>query len=190
MAFAFFCWTITPESPRWLLTKKRVSQADRILREIAKTNGAEPPEDLTPRLIKIANDTSEVVYGMGSLFVSWRLAWRSVLVSICFTASAFVYYQLVINIGNMGGNLFLNFFLIALVEGPGSAMGFLLANKLGRRWTHAGLLLLNAALFFVLMWVVYYPDLAPLVTFVCMFIKFNISATFAVAYFQVRCKLY
>ena len=105
MAFAFFCWTITPESPRWLLTKKRVSQADRILREIAKTNGAEPPEDLTPRLIKIANDTSEVVYGMGSLFVSWRLAWRSVLVSICFTASAFVYYQLVINIGNMGGNL-------------------------------------------------------------------------------------
>ena len=108
------------------------------------------------------------------------------LVSICFTASSFVYYQLVINIGNMGGNLFLNFFLIALVEGPGSAMGFFLANKFGRRWTHAGILLLSALLFFISMWVVYDPNLSPVVTFLCMFIKFNISATFAVAYFQVN----
>ena len=186
MAFAFLCWKITPESPRWLLTKKKVSQADLILRTIAKTNGVHPPEDLMPRLIKIADDTSEVIYGMGSLFTSWRLAWRSMLVSICFTASSFVYYQLVINIGNMGGNLFLNFFLIALVEGPGSAMGFVLANKFGRRWTHAGILLLSAALFFISMWVVYDPSLSPVVTFLCMFIKFNISATFAVAYFQVK----
>ena len=187
MAFVFLCWKITPESPRWLLTKKKVAQADLILRKIAKTNGVQPPEDLMPRLMKITNDTSEVVYGMGSLFTSCRLAWRAVLVSICFTTSSFVYYQLVINIGNMGGNLFLNFFLIALVEGPGSALGFVLANKFGRRWTHAGLLLLNTLLFFATMWVVYYyPSLTVVVTVFCMLIKFNISATFAVAYFQVN----
>ena len=73
MAFAILCWKITPESPRWLLTKKKVAQADLIMRKIAKTNGAQPPEDLMPRLIKIANDTSGVVYGMGSLFTSWKM---------------------------------------------------------------------------------------------------------------------
>ena len=58
---------------------------------------------------------------------------RTICVTIGFTASAFVYYQLVINIGNMAGNIFLNMFLLGLVEGPGCAMGVFLADKCGRR---------------------------------------------------------
>ena len=33
------------------------------------------------------------------------MAFRTICVTIAFTASAFVYYQLVINIGNMAGNV-------------------------------------------------------------------------------------
>ena len=43
----------------------------------------------------------------------------------------------------------------------------------------------NAVLFFVIMWIVYNPNLAALVTVLCMIIKFNISATFVLSYMQV-----
>ena len=43
---------------------------------------------------------------------------------------------MMINVQNMAGNTFLNLFLLGLVEGPGNLMGVILANKLGRRWTH------------------------------------------------------
>ncbi len=182
----FGCITILPESPRWLLTKKRVEEARDILVKIAKVNKAEVPKDLDENLHALANAKGETTYGYLSLFASWRLALRTMYVTVAFTSSAFVYYQLIINIGNMGGNLFMNMFLMGLVEGPGCAMGFFAADKFGRRWTHSILLLTNGILFFAVMWVVYQPNLNPLVIFLCMWIKMNISGTFVLAYMQVR----
>ena len=64
--------------------------------------------------------------------------------------------------------------------------GSAVADLFGRRWTHAGILLINAICFFILIWIVSYPFLTPLVTVLCMIVKFNISATFTVAYVQVK----
>jgi len=94
---------------------------------------AEVPHDLDEKLDTMALDTEEKSYGFASLFGSWTLALRTVIVTIAFTASAFVYYQLVINIGNMAGNIFLNMFLMGLVEGPGCFVGVYAAEKFGRR---------------------------------------------------------
>ncbi len=38
MAFIFFCWKIVPESPRWLISKGRVEEANSILEEICMVN--------------------------------------------------------------------------------------------------------------------------------------------------------
>ena len=108
---------------------------------------------------------------------------------IAFTASAFVYYQLVINIGNMAGNTFLNMFLLGLVEGPGCVLGVYLSDKIGRRWSHFSMLGTNAVLFFVLMFTAYNPNLKSLVIFLCMWIKLNISGTFVVSYVQVSSRV-
>ena len=81
---------------------------------------------------------------------------RTVLCTIGFTASAFIYYQMMINVQNMAGNTFLNLFLLGLVEGPGNLMGVILANKLGRRWTHSGLLAVNTLVLGLLMGLVLY----------------------------------
>ena len=58
-----------------------------------------------------------------SLFGTPILCARTVMITIGFTASAFVYYQMVINVSNMVGNTFLNLFLLGLVEGPGNVLG-------------------------------------------------------------------
>ena len=95
-----------------------------------------------------------------------------------------------INVQNMAGNTFLNLFLLGLVEGPGNLMGTLLANKIGRRWTHTGLLTLNTLMLGILMGLVTYQATeawaTPVISFLCMWVKMNISATFVVAYIQVK----
>ena len=137
------------------------------------------------KLKSVIEENSEQTYGYVSLFKNWQMAIRTICVTIAFIASAFVYYQLVINIGNMAGNTFLNMFLLGLVEGPGCVLGVYLSDKIGRRWTHFAMLATNAVLFFVLMFTAYEADLKNLVIFLCMWIKLNISGTFVVSYVQV-----
>merc|ERR1719215_2229303 len=85
------------------------------------------------------------------------------------------------------GSTFLNLFLLGLVEGPGNFWGFYLAKKLGRRWCHSTLLLINALLFAAIMPLSHYAEdrgVGIAISVLCMLIKFNIAATFLVAYIQ------
>ena len=191
LALFFFTWKMLPESPRWLVTKGKTKDAVKILTRIAETNGVRAPPDLKVRIEKLSMETKEDSLGYVSLFSRPRLAIRTVICTIGFTASAFIYYQIVINVSNMAGNTFLNMFLLGLAEGPGNMLGFLLANKIGRRWTHSGLLGLNTLVFAILIGLAQYqrdpatPWAAPVISFLCMLVKMNISATFVVAYIQV-----
>jgi len=188
LVLLFFTWSLLPESPRWLVSKGRTKEATAILRKIAETNSVVPPPDLAARVEKLSESTKEQSMGYLSLFGSPILALRTVLMTIGFTASAFVYYQMVINVSNMAGNTFLNLFLLGLVEGPGNLMGTFGADWVGRRWTHSGLLFFNSILFAVVMALVefqYTTWWGPgVIAFLCMFLKMNISATFVVAYIQ------
>ena len=189
LALFFFSWTLLPESPRWLISKGRTKEAGVIMRKIAETNKVPAPPDLASRLAKLSAATQEQSLGYISLFAKPTLALRTILCTIGFTASAFIYYQMMINVQNMAGNTFLNLFLLGLVEGPGNLMGVVLANKLGRRWTHSGLLAVNTLVLALLMGLVLYQGTetwaGPLISFLCMLVKMNISATFVVAYIQV-----
>jgi OCT family organic cation transporter-like MFS transporter 4/5 len=189
LVLLLFSWKLLPESPRWLISKSKTKEATAILRTIAESNGVTPPADLGSRVEKIALANKETSLGYLSLFCTPVLAGRTVAVTIGFTASAFVYYQMVINVSNMVGNTFLNLFLLGLVEGPGNVLGTVLANKIGRRWTHSGLLFINSLLFMTVMLLVPYQTSttwAPtMVQVLCMVLKMNISATFVVAYIQV-----
>ena len=138
LALFFFSWKLLPESPRWLVTKGRTKDAVSILTKIAETNNVTVPADLTSRVEKLSVATKEDSLGYLSLFSGKVLGIRTILCTIGFTASAFIYYQMVLNVSNMGGNTFLNLFLLGLSEGPGNMIGFLLAAKIGRRWTHTG----------------------------------------------------
>ena len=53
------------------------------------------------------------------------------------------YYGVTMNAGNMGGSFFLNFFLMGLAEIPGVFIGMAILDRLGRRWSNAGSMILG-----------------------------------------------
>jgi hypothetical protein len=55
--------------------------------------------------------------------------------------NSMTYYTLMLNVSNMEGNPFMNFFWQSLVELPGYVVGKYLSDRYGRRWTQAILFL-------------------------------------------------
>lgn len=185
MLILFVGWKFVPESPRWLLTRGRKDEAAAIIREIARVNGNPEPMNLDQRLQKIVSlIAQEKNYGYISLFSRRRLAKKTLLMTVALVASNFLYYQLMLNIGNMAGNTFLNFFLLSVIEGPACFIAVYLAEWMGRRWSHTLLLTLNTLCLLANTMIANRPELYITVTMFCLLAKFICTATFVIVYVQ------
>ena len=129
MLFVFLGWKLVPESPRWLLSRVgRITETEEIFKQIAKVNKKPVPKDL-PRRLQSINDSirKEKVYGYISLFTTWGMATKTLLLSIALAASSYTYFVLTINLGNMGGSTYLNMFILSAVEVPATYFSTLAA---------------------------------------------------------------
>uniref|UniRef100_A0A3B4ZK55 Solute carrier family 22 member 5-like n=1 Tax=Stegastes partitus TaxID=144197 RepID=A0A3B4ZK55_9TELE len=101
-------WWVIPESPRWLLQKGRVEEAELVIRKAAKWNRVP-----APGVIFRAGECSELmVYYHFLLFalnitISGVFIWMSV---------SMVFYGLSLNTSNLNGNIYLNCFLSAAID--------------------------------------------------------------------------
>ena len=166
VASAFFL----RESPRWLLKKGRVKEAENVLREIARVNGKEAPDGLEEKLLHIHDQMQESetpTYGYRSLFQGKMIALRTVLLTVCLSATNFIFYQLVMNTMNMAGDYFVNMFCVYVVVMPGAWISQFLANRIGRRPVTIGTFLISMALLVILTVIAVNPDLKMVVTVLC-----------------------
>ena len=53
------------------------------------------------------------------------------------------YYGTVLNIGNLAGDIYLNFVLMVLVEFPAKAAAIYLLDRIGRKKLHIGFLIIG-----------------------------------------------
>lgn len=104
---------MVPESPRWLLCKGRVSEVKQIVKNAARFNGRELPDNLDKYLKPPRN--TEPASGVVELFRTKYLR----LVTFCFLCIWFtmnlVYYGLVLNMNSFGGNIYVNSVSILLL---------------------------------------------------------------------------
>ncbi|XP_076258162.1 organic cation transporter protein-like isoform X1 [Rhynchophorus ferrugineus] len=176
-------WFFMPESPRWLLALGRTKEVLKILERAAKFNKKELPSELEKHLEppRSPDQEEQTSVGVTDLFKTAKMRTKTLILFLIWFGVYLVYYGLVLNIGNIGGDIYLNSVLTGLVEVPAVAISIFILIKGGRRWPLALTMILSgifAALAIPVSWIS--GDLQWLITTFTMTSKFCISSSNAI----------
>lgn len=100
-------WWVLPESPRWLLAMGRTQEVMAILKTAAAFNGRELPHNIDKKLLPTASIEPESGRVM-DLFKTYELRKNTFLLFVIWFSVYLVYYGLVLNMGNIGGDIYIN----------------------------------------------------------------------------------
>uniref|UniRef100_A0A7G3AZI8 Putative synaptic vesicle transporter svop n=1 Tax=Lutzomyia longipalpis TaxID=7200 RepID=A0A7G3AZI8_LUTLO len=166
------------ESPRWLANRRRYGDCAKQLNRIAKINGKDV--EITEKLLvqMLPATSEETVYGLASLFSSWRLAKNACLLVISWSICCIVYLSIILNISRMGGNPFVNFFWQSFIELPASVIGQKMGDIIGRRYTNVIAFLLGALGCLGAVFMVQNPEMDFYATSFTVFVKMMIMINF------------
>ncbi|KAL0880517.1 hypothetical protein ABMA27_002913 [Loxostege sticticalis] len=132
-----YYWLL-PESVRWLLSKGRYEDAEKILRNVAKKN----KKHLSDKSLEALRASAEAektrvkpreVWLPLQVFRSRVILSRCCVTPIWWITTTLVYYGMSINAVNLSGNPYLNYAIVAAVEIPGYWTAILLLDRIGRK---------------------------------------------------------
>lgn len=135
--FIIYYW-ILPESVRWLIAKKRYTEAEEIINKAARANGRVITGKFSS-LLKSHESSNENDYFndykvqsqssmslVKEMLRSRTMIFRGIILYITWADCAFVYYGLSLNSVHLSGNKYLNFILISLIEIPGYSLAWVM----------------------------------------------------------------
>ncbi|XP_025832792.1 organic cation transporter protein [Agrilus planipennis] len=184
--FIVYYWVI-PESVRWLIAKEKNDEAKKIVYKVAKTNRT----SLSPVLLATFKNNStsnndnyssnevDILPVVKQMFKSRKLVLRFIIVFFIWGINAFVYYGLSLNSTSLGGNKYLNFSLVCLVEIPGYTIAWISMKKIGRRSALVASLLLCGVTCIITTVI---PNAYWAVLILFLIGKFGVTAAFGVVY--------
>nr|XP_012608731.1 solute carrier family 22 member 16 isoform X2 [Microcebus murinus] len=183
--FILCCWML-PETPFWLLSGGKYKEAQQIVDMMAEWNGksscklselfsldlTEPVGDSSPPRIKM----NSIYY----LFYDCNVATRTLIVWMIWFTGSLGFYSLSLNSLNLGGNEYLNLFLLGAVEIPAYIFVCIGMNRVGRKAVLAFSLFFSALSCGVIMVIPQSFQMRRVVA--TMAAKFAIGAVFGIIY--------
>ncbi|XP_044740694.1 organic cation transporter protein-like [Chrysoperla carnea] len=132
--FMTLYWVL-PESPRWLLATGKKMKVLQILQEASLYNGRDLPDNIDKQLeVPTLQTDGHQSAGVADLFRTSQMRRNIFFLFIIWFSVYLVYYGLVLNISNIGGDLYINSVLSGVVEIPSIAVSILFLMRGGRRW--------------------------------------------------------
>ncbi|XP_013381231.1 organic cation transporter protein [Lingula anatina] len=174
---------ILPESFRWLLSRRRTEEAEKLIRSVSMTNINSEPDDETIKSViedKEETSVSSRTYTPIDMVRTWKRA--ALTANVCFNwmVNGMVYYGLALNSEGLGGDLYLNFTLMGAIEFPAYTLAVFLIDKIGRRKSLTGFMVLGGVACIVSGSLP--SDLHWLIVTLAILGKMGISASFVVIY--------
>ena len=142
-------WVLVPESPRWLLSMERWEDAIKVIKQVAKGNGHEVPEELLCYENEVPEPSSNTVQYRGesrkssqntvkhcpfkALFLPLSIGLRTANMFYQWFAVTLVYYGLSFSSTGLAGSPYINFCISVSIEIPGYLLGLFVMDCWGRR---------------------------------------------------------
>lgn len=135
---------ITPESPRWLIAKKKWKPLSKLMKNCLKLNKARlPPTLVVPeanerirsrRLTECMYEEPPVMRAV-DMFANKVLRSRSLIMLLNWGSVSLVYYGISMTFTLLGGNIFVNFIMGAVAEMCGLFWNVWISDIWGRKPT-------------------------------------------------------
>ncbi|XP_007941927.2 solute carrier family 22 member 4 [Orycteropus afer afer] len=173
-------WWFIPESPRWLISQKKIKEAEDIIRKAAKMNNITVPAVIFDvELQELKSVKHEKVFIL-DLFRTWDVAIITIMFLLLWMLTSVGYFALSLNAPNLHGDAFLNCFLSALIEIPAYITAWLLLRTLPRRYIIAGVLFMGGGVLLLIQ--VVPADYYIFSIGLAMLGKFGITSAFSMLY--------
>ncbi|KAK5903189.1 hypothetical protein CgunFtcFv8_006992 [Champsocephalus gunnari] len=127
--FLSYYWFI-PESPRWLLSQKQNAKAVKITQAMAKEN----KKTLSKNIETLTDDNAESrTASFLDLIRTPNMRKHTLILSFNWFTSAVVYQGLIMRLGILGGNVYIDFLISGLLEFPAAFLILFTIERIGRR---------------------------------------------------------
>ncbi|XP_048769859.1 organic cation transporter protein-like isoform X2 [Ostrea edulis] len=177
-----FYWWIIPESARWLVTQRRYKEATIIVRKIGVSN--KRPVQGQDLLFDDKSLESPKGAQLWYLFQHRVLCIRTCIIFFNWMIISMMYYGVTMHARYLGGNFFLNFFIMALVEYPANGSTIYFLERFGRKRTHCTCMLIGGFACLLTIFTVLYggPEFEPATITLAVIGKMGSAAAFGVIY--------
>uniref|UniRef100_A0A673C1F2 Solute carrier family 22 member 3 n=1 Tax=Sphaeramia orbicularis TaxID=375764 RepID=A0A673C1F2_9TELE len=129
IVFLVYYWFI-PESPRWLLSQNQKAKAVEITEAMAKENHM----TLSKNIETLTDDNADsTTASFMDLIRTPKMRKHTFILSYNWFTSAVVYQGLIMRLGILGGNVYLDFLIAGLLEFPAAFLILFTIERIGRR---------------------------------------------------------
>uniref|UniRef100_H2ZB66 Major facilitator superfamily (MFS) profile domain-containing protein n=1 Tax=Ciona savignyi TaxID=51511 RepID=H2ZB66_CIOSA len=136
---------LIPESPRWLLSNGKRKTAITVLEQVAQMNNLTYPIKRKMSLTSQKMTTQQETFYFVFLAVIRNSRMRIMIMVISFSwmSIAIVYFGISLSVDTLSGDIFINCFLMGLIEIPGLIAAFMGVKYCSRSYAHSGFMFIS-----------------------------------------------